>query len=155
MIFGLNYWFDTYYNHISYFISLRINNKIFNCACSLDIHTVVKELRSKIFGQHPGYFKAVFLMHTRIIIVSIYKYTVYIDQAGFQKHLLTSCFRVWLVTNCLFLNKIIFLSKINHSSILFFFFGNTNTWFLLCFLWHWHHGWCSIRYTHCTGASLE
>jgi hypothetical protein len=78
MIFGLNYWFDTYYNHISYFISLRINNKIFNCACSLDIHTVVKELRSKIFGQHPGYFKAVFLMHTRIIIVSIYKYTVYI-----------------------------------------------------------------------------
>jgi hypothetical protein len=18
----------------------------------------------------------------------------------------------------------------------------------LCFLWHWHHGWCSIRYTH-------
>ena len=40
--------------------------------------TVVKELRSKMFGQHPGYFKAVFLKQTRIIIVSIYKYTVYI-----------------------------------------------------------------------------
>ena len=37
-----------------------------------------KELRSKMFGQHPGYFKAVFLKQTRIIIVSIYKYTVYI-----------------------------------------------------------------------------
>ena len=42
------------------------------------ILTVVKELRSKMFGQHPGYFKAVFLKQTRIIIVSIYKYTVYI-----------------------------------------------------------------------------
>ena len=40
--------------------------------------TVVKELRSKMFGQHPGYFKAVFLKQTRIIIVSIYKYIVYI-----------------------------------------------------------------------------
>ena len=30
------------------------------------------------FGQHPGYFKAVFLKPTRIIIVSIYKYTVHI-----------------------------------------------------------------------------
>jgi hypothetical protein len=37
------------------------------------ILTVVKELRSKMFGQHPGYFKAVFLKQTRIIIVSIYK----------------------------------------------------------------------------------
>ena len=44
----------------------------------LDCYTVVKELRSKMFGQHPGYFKAVFLKQTRIIIVSIYKYTVYI-----------------------------------------------------------------------------
>jgi hypothetical protein len=40
--------------------------------------TVVKELRSKMFGQHPGYFKALFLKQTRIIIVSMYKYTVYI-----------------------------------------------------------------------------
>ena len=40
--------------------------------------TVVKELRSKMFGQHPGYFKAAFLKQTRKIIVSIYKYTVYI-----------------------------------------------------------------------------
>ena len=38
--------------------------------------TVVKELRSEMFGQHPGYFKAVFLKQTRIIIVNIYKYTV-------------------------------------------------------------------------------
>jgi hypothetical protein len=27
-----------------------------------------------MFGQHPAYFKAVFLKQTRIIIVSIYKY---------------------------------------------------------------------------------
>ena len=40
--------------------------------------TVVKELRSKMFGQHPGYFKAVFLKQTRISIVCIYKYNVYI-----------------------------------------------------------------------------
>ena len=40
--------------------------------------TVVKEFRSKMFGQHPGYFKAVFLKKTQIIIVSIYEYTVYI-----------------------------------------------------------------------------
>ena len=36
------------------------------------ISTVVKELRSKMLGQHPGYFKAVFLKKTQIIIVSIY-----------------------------------------------------------------------------------
>jgi hypothetical protein len=41
-------------------------------------NTVVKELGSKMFGQHPGYFKAVFLKQTRVNIVSIYKYTVYI-----------------------------------------------------------------------------
>jgi hypothetical protein len=39
---------------------------------------IVIELRSKMFGQHPGYFKVVFLKQTRIIIVSIYKYIVYI-----------------------------------------------------------------------------
>jgi hypothetical protein len=44
----------------------------------LTIYTVVKELRSKLLGQHSGYFKAVFLKKTRIIIVSIYEYTVYI-----------------------------------------------------------------------------
>ena len=38
-------------------------------------NTVVKERRP---SQHPGYLKAVFLKQTRIIIVSIYKYTVYI-----------------------------------------------------------------------------
>ena len=42
------------------------------------VNTVVKELRSKMFGQHPGYFKAVCLKKTQIIIVSIYEYTVYI-----------------------------------------------------------------------------
>ena len=42
------------------------------------LFTVVKELRSKMLGQHPGYFKAVFLKKTQIIIVSIYEYTVYI-----------------------------------------------------------------------------
>jgi hypothetical protein len=31
---------------------------------------------------------------------------LHFDQAEFQKHLLTSCFRVWLVTNWLFPNKI-------------------------------------------------
>ena len=44
----------------------------------LRYYTVVKELRSKMLGQHPGYFKAVFLKKTQIIIVSIYEYTVYI-----------------------------------------------------------------------------
>jgi hypothetical protein len=32
-------------------------------------------------GQHPGYFKAVF-----------FNTCLHFDQAGFQKHLLTSCF---------------------------------------------------------------
>jgi hypothetical protein len=40
--------------------------------------TVVKELRSKMFGQHSRYLKAVFLRKTPISIVSIYEYTVYI-----------------------------------------------------------------------------
>ena len=43
------------------------------------------------------------------------------DKAGFQKHLSTSRFRPWLVTNWLFLNKIISLSKINNSLIIFLF----------------------------------
>jgi hypothetical protein len=29
--------------------------------------TVVKELRSKMLGQHPGYFKVVFLKKTQIM----------------------------------------------------------------------------------------
>jgi hypothetical protein len=40
--------------------------------------TVVNELRSKMFRQHPGYHKAVFLEKTQTIIVSFYEYTVYI-----------------------------------------------------------------------------
>jgi hypothetical protein len=40
--------------------------------------TVVKELRSKMFRQHPGYFKVLFLKKTQTIIVSFYEYTVYI-----------------------------------------------------------------------------
>ena len=40
--------------------------------------TVVKELRSKMFRQHPGYYKAVFLKKTQTIIVSFYEYTVYV-----------------------------------------------------------------------------
>jgi hypothetical protein len=51
---------------------------LFHIKFDMEEFTVVKELRSKMFGQHPGYFKAVFLKQTRIIIVSIYKYTVYI-----------------------------------------------------------------------------
>ena len=39
--------------------------------------SVVKELRSKMFRQHPGYYKAVFLKKTQTIIVSFYEYTVY------------------------------------------------------------------------------
>ena len=44
------------------------------------IITVVKELRSEMFRQHPGYHKAVhvFLKETQTIIVSFYEYTVYI-----------------------------------------------------------------------------
>jgi hypothetical protein len=38
--------------------------------------TVVKELRSKMLGQHTGYFKTVFLKKTQIIIVSIYEYSI-------------------------------------------------------------------------------
>jgi hypothetical protein len=35
-------------------------------------------LRSKMFRQHSGYYKAVFLKKTQTIIVSFYEYTVYI-----------------------------------------------------------------------------
>jgi hypothetical protein len=44
----------------------------------LIVMIVVKELRSKMFCQHPEYFKAVFLKKTQIIIVSIYEYSLYI-----------------------------------------------------------------------------
>ena len=40
--------------------------------------TFVKELRSKMFRQHPGYYQVVFLKKTQMIIVSFYEYTVYI-----------------------------------------------------------------------------
>ena len=46
--------------------------------CHWYIFTVVKELRSKMFRQHPGYYKAVFLKKTQTIIVTFYEYTVYI-----------------------------------------------------------------------------
>jgi hypothetical protein len=46
--------------------------------CHWYIFTVVKELRSKMFRQHTGYYKAVFLKKTQTIIVSFYEYTVYI-----------------------------------------------------------------------------
>jgi hypothetical protein len=57
-------------------IYVHTSLKYKKCMFCVNILTVVKELRSKMLGQHPGYFKAVFL----------------------------------------------FLSKINHSSILFSFF---------------------------------
>ena len=57
---------------------IRYMNQGIYIYCDLLFYTVVKELRPIMFGQHPGYFKAVFLKQTRIIIVSIYKYTVYI-----------------------------------------------------------------------------
>jgi hypothetical protein len=43
-------------------------------------NTVVKELRSEMFRQHPGYHKAVhvFLKETQTIIVSFYEYILYI-----------------------------------------------------------------------------
>jgi hypothetical protein len=40
--------------------------------------TVVKELRSIMFRQYPGYYKAVFLKKTQTIILSFDEYTVYI-----------------------------------------------------------------------------
>ena len=42
------------------------------------IITIVKELRSKMFRQHPGSYKAVFLKKTQTIILSFDEYTVYI-----------------------------------------------------------------------------
>jgi hypothetical protein len=36
--------------------------------------TVVKELRSKMFRQHLGYYKEVFLKKTTTIIASFYEY---------------------------------------------------------------------------------
>jgi hypothetical protein len=53
---------------VKYYVLFHINN----------MFTVVKELGSKMFRQHPGYYKAVFLKKTQTIIVSFYEYTVYI-----------------------------------------------------------------------------
>jgi hypothetical protein len=69
------------FNYLTYHV---IQTKYTEYPTELDIHlqikydNIVKELRPKMFGQHPGYFKAVFLKQTRVIIVSIYKYTVHI-----------------------------------------------------------------------------
>jgi hypothetical protein len=41
-------------------------------------HTAVKELRSKMFRRHPGWYKAVFLKKTQTIILSFDEYTEYI-----------------------------------------------------------------------------
>ena len=77
------------------------------CVSSLlcTMYTVVKELRSKMFGQHPGYFKAVFLKQTRIIIVSIYKYTVYIM---FELW----CFMIVIIINFIFCPNIIYFCSV-------------------------------------------
>jgi hypothetical protein len=62
---------------VLYIVCIIIGGNIdHHCLSFHTLITVVKELRSKMFGQHPGYFKAVFLKQTRIIIASIYKYTV-------------------------------------------------------------------------------
>jgi hypothetical protein len=57
------------------FITYKIQTNNMTLACTIKltraIFTVVKELRSKMLGQHPGYCKAVFLKKTQIIIVSI------------------------------------------------------------------------------------
>jgi hypothetical protein len=60
------------------YLKLHNVNKIIVIYFGHTVYTVVKELRSKMFRQHPGYFKAVFLKKTQIIIVSIYEYIVYI-----------------------------------------------------------------------------
>jgi hypothetical protein len=79
------FYFTCTSEHKTFLFFTGLNNKdkyIFGMASlqkqSANIYTVVKELRSKMFGQHLGYFKAVFLKKTQIIIVSIYEYTVYI-----------------------------------------------------------------------------
>jgi hypothetical protein len=60
--------------------------------------TVVKELRSKMFRQHPGYYQAVLLKKTQTIIISFYEYTVYIM---FWIMMLYNCYYYY----CHFLSK--------------------------------------------------
>jgi hypothetical protein len=60
--------------------------------------TVVKELRSKMFRQHPGYYQAVLLKKTQTIIIIFFEYTVYIM---FWIMMLYNCYYYY----CHFLSK--------------------------------------------------
>ena len=73
--------------------------------------TFVKELRSKMFRQHPGYYQVVFLKKTQMIIVSFYEYTVYIM---FWIVMLYDCYyycHFLSKYHCFLQCKIIFFSK--------------------------------------------
>ena len=77
------------------------------------ILTVVKELQSKMFRQHPGYYKAVFLKKTQTIIISFYEYTVYIM---FWIMMLYNCYYYYChflsKNHCFLQRKIRFLLKV-------------------------------------------
>jgi hypothetical protein len=78
--------------------------------------TVVKELRSKMFRQHPGYYKAVFLKTTQTIFVSFFEYTVYIM---FWIMMLYDCYyycHFLSKYHCFLQCKINFFSKIYNES---------------------------------------
>jgi len=55
-----------------------IDDKMIGVQIFITFYTVVKELRSKMFRQHPGCYQAVFLKKTQTIILSFDEYTVYI-----------------------------------------------------------------------------
>jgi hypothetical protein len=67
--------------------------------------TLVKEFRSKMCGQHPGYFKAVFLKKTQIII------------EVFMNILCIQCFELWcfmivIIINLIFCPNIIYFCSV-------------------------------------------
>jgi hypothetical protein len=64
----------------------------------LAVITVFKELRSKMFRQHPRYYKVVFLKKTQTIILSFDEYTVY---KMFWIMMLYDCYNYY----CHFLSK--------------------------------------------------
>ena len=68
----LDYSFSNRIIYTSRYNTFQFIKKIYNK------HTAVKELWSKMFRHHPGWYKAVFLKKTQTIIVSLYEYTVYI-----------------------------------------------------------------------------
>jgi hypothetical protein len=77
-------------NNYHYIEQIECHTYCYIAIILINMNTVVKELRSKMFGQHPGYFKAVYpasksLQSTEISLYLAFTTVVYPIRNGHFK----------------------------------------------------------------------